>query len=122
MLTCDDNSTNDGSGDYHSEWNDESKDNDPEEDDSLSGRDELRIPGGSGRDCSEVVAEHPECRGTTGGAPSSDDSASGRDEPRDPGGSGCDTPEDIVKLPECLLPAEPEMTPAERLARVSVFK
>ncbi|MCB1336144.1 MAG: hypothetical protein KDK10_01330 [Maritimibacter sp.] len=72
---------------------------------SGSGRDKPRIPGGSGCDSPQDVAEHPECQiGGGGGQPIGGDlSGSGRDKPRIPGGSGCDDPQDLIEHPECRL-------------------
>ena len=74
------------------------------DDGSVSGRDETRIPGGSGCDSPRDLLEHPECGGGIGSIPTDGAlSGSGRDKPRIPGGSGCDDPEDLLEHPECRL-------------------
>ena len=72
--------------------------------DRTSGRDQPRIPGGSGCDDLADILEYPECQVDGGGVTvTPGESGSGRDRPRIPGGSGCDDPGDILEHPECRL-------------------
>jgi hypothetical protein len=69
-----------------------------------------RVPGGSGCDDPQDIAEHPECtpkaaKKTRADAKSYDVEdlmqEAKRKKKRVPGGSGCDTPRDVAEHPEC---------------------
>lgn len=69
-----------------------------------------RVPGGSGCDDPEDIAEHPECTPTPAKKKRADVKSydvedvmqeAKRRKKRVPGGSGCDDPGDIAEHPEC---------------------
>ena len=63
----DDNDSGDDNDDDDNSGQGGGDDSDDDGDDDSSGRDEPRIPGGSGCDDAGDIAEHPECGGAAGG-------------------------------------------------------